>query len=1037
MDANQGKDNYLQRIIDRKQDGLDTKFLNFKWIFTKVKKGDAPSEEFDMLRKKRRRNGSGRHDPNKRPRNNAVDQEVITLSDNEDDIMIVDGDEIMVVEDSAQTPVQPPADVTLDITQDEDDDDIRVLEERIRKNREETGGRRYYIETSKATSKAAPMTVDILDDDEEEDDITEVIKDDESVIGEEEEPGLSDTEVESQADDLCPSSPSLLDLEAPALETFDDDEVSVLAQQEFQEPSLDDLPKENEVEAPGAMFIEEVEPSLELPNDQVVHGATEKDLKSPVDVRAKELVTELEESAEKALEETDESIRKAIEALAEHNDPGPSVDVPEPAPTVDSSKVSTSKAPMSRSSMFTQQIKEKTKEANERSLSSKLADLKNQSQTDEAKTSPDISSKTSPIIPSPSKTSTTVQSPSHAEPSRIVDIPPSSKSEEPMEVCNDNVEALEVDKAPPTIARDLPTVAKDIPSVVKESPIAIKEPPKIVKDTPSIAGDSTSVIKDTPSVVKETSIIVKEKPITILTSQDKVENIAKEDLQEPARPSKPSSLLNRIIATISKRLSITDEAMAVGVVTTRSIKFDKWGERRAKIHYVKTIDQHLVEDFNNMNIDTEILVEETRKGKKKTVTKGVQGYKVEAFNAANALTKIKRLKMSSSSQVQPSSFILHKLHTNLLLEGSLYQVRAEAYNYLDTFLFLHLNQPSRGKWLSLVLGSFRSGRNEQTYNQFDITNNNDIHSCWIFFNNFVKKITSREEVLEEDSGVGMFLEILTKLLTRDFDSWWKHYRCKDEGKELFPLLYYLLGGSMANIHTNIKASIVQLYKWSLTHYGASSSCVRRLLAMSSMILSYCDATQGNSNMSLGMKKELYSSLSKVLVEAKLEPRELQSQLTLLQPNWLACHVSLYLEAQLTHSSKDVTSVGELMKRASDQSLTQEAVVAMETYMYKLISSQNAHTIFRANWFWVRALESGSSDQEFRVYKMMNKLEKEGHSNTKVVKFEEVTVRQKSIIETVNEIREYANKKPSEPNNDSVRVSAFNSLLFPMQTSEKF
>ena len=126
MDANQGKDHYFQRIIDRKLEGLDTKFLNFKWIFNKIKKRDCPTEEFDMLQRKRKRR---KNDPN----NNAY--EVITLSDPEDDditLVEADGDievlhvRINKINSPSLHDLEAPATVTLD-----NDDCLEVIHEEL------------------------------------------------------------------------------------------------------------------------------------------------------------------------------------------------------------------------------------------------------------------------------------------------------------------------------------------------------------------------------------------------------------------------------------------------------------------------------------------------------------------------------------------------------------------------------------------------------------------------------------------------------------------------------------------------------------------------------------------------------------------------------------------------------------------------------------------------------------------------------------------------------------------------------------------
>ena len=105
LDTKQAKDPYLLKIIEKYSSWKEILFLNFKWIFQKLK-GDPKEEDFDLLRKKKlkvRNRGKRSLDSNSeennrkksKSNNNAID-ECITLDsddeDNNDDCVILKDD---------------------------------------------------------------------------------------------------------------------------------------------------------------------------------------------------------------------------------------------------------------------------------------------------------------------------------------------------------------------------------------------------------------------------------------------------------------------------------------------------------------------------------------------------------------------------------------------------------------------------------------------------------------------------------------------------------------------------------------------------------------------------------------------------------------------------------------------------------------------------------------------------------------------------------------------------------------------------------
>ena len=174
--------------------------------------------------------------------------------------------------------------------------------------------------------------------------------------------------------------------------------------------------------------------------------------------------------------------------------------------------------------------------------------------------------------------------------------------------------------------------------------------------------------------------------------------------------------------------------------------------------------------------------------------------------------------------------------------------------------------------------------------------------------------------------------------------------------------------------------------------------------MSALLLSHQDNIQGQSLVNSGLKVELATAVGRVLKEASLGSRGLQAELFLLQPSWLSAAVSRSL---LSGHQVDMSrGISEVISSLASLSLgSSEVGPVMENYCHKLMAHQHAHTIFRANWHFVR-----NQDKEFRAFRMMNKLEEKGVSlSSRVIRLEEVAVKQSGILDSVNVIRNFSNK----------------------------
>ena len=190
---------------------------------------------------------------------------------------------------------------------------------------------------------------------------------------------------------------------------------------------------------------------------------------------------------------------------------------------------------------------------------------------------------------------------------------------------------------------------------------------------------------------------------------------------------------------------------------------------------------------------------------------------------------MRRLERETSSSSQPTPFLLNRVLTKLLLREEDHEVRNRSFQYLDSFLLLHLNNPSRDKWLHLFLSACRDCPDEKTFRTFDISNIHDVRACWSFFSGIIKEVLNMitNEDSEEESGPIMFLDAIVKICQRDFDYWWKHTRPKQSPTDTIqmPILYYLLGGGNSLL-SNIKCSILALFAWSLKKGGRQSTSIR-------------------------------------------------------------------------------------------------------------------------------------------------------------------------------------------------------------------
>ena len=226
--------------------------------------------------------------------------------------------------------------------------------------------------------------------------------------------------------------------------------------------------------------------------------------------------------------------------------------------------------------------------------------------------------------------------------------------------------------------------------------------------------------------------------------------------------------------------------------------------------------------------------------------------------------------------------------------------------------------------------------------------------------------------------------------------------------------------------------------------------------MVGMLVSHQDSVQGDASLGRGAKLELASCVAQLLAGPQLEPRQLGAQLALLRPSWLSAAVAkqmlttvhqldtnqvkekyiddvltCFLQLQyllLSQSAWSLVSRARAVMPASPQ-----LSVTLDSYLHRLCGLQLAHAVFRANWHFTR---HRAADRDFRTFAGMRRLEERGASlRDKAVRLEEVVVRQSSLVDTVNLIKDFANNTKQHP--DQEDTGAVPALLFKMSSVDKF
>jgi len=555
--------------------------------------------------------------------------------------------------------------------------------------------------------------------------------------------------------------------------------------------------------------------------------------------------------------------------------------------------------------------------------------------------------------------------------------------------------------------------------------------PKIDTFVPSIVRAPPS-----PEPVKKVVTIPVERPL---------QPLANVTIDKSNKGHQSSSILHRAIATLLDRQDRTDECIAISNTNCRTARFDKAGEvaklERIKVKPMKAI---VIEEFSK-SVDAPTSSNFVRTVDAEDDLDAGLDLHGKAPDEFVLLPRLRDLRILTCYSSYPTSAILNTVIKQYCLDQKSILIAREAYEYLDHFLFLHLGKDpkDRVQWLNLIMSSLRNC-DESMIDVFSLENNQDLHGCWLFFKDVLSRVEKEtnnkllnenkdeEEDEEEESvtGPGLIFEFLVKVLQRDFEIWWKHFRNTDSKEDIgyltHPMLFYVLGGSK-NLLNHASKSVLGLFK-TLLMSGGDLSNVRKLIAMVALLFSYNDSREESAWLRGGEKLRWASAVKKIFSSAQLSGNNLFIELSLLQPNWLSVLVSQEL---VKKEEKPVVSLQDLSDKFSQLEVSKDGglVASMDNLAHRMCGFLHYHTIFRNIWH-----HSKKDVNDLDTFRYMNKLLSRGHKSTeKTIKFKsDVQVNISELVADMNTLREFVNEGMKEEVGGSLPA-----LLFRMTTVTQF
>jgi len=648
------------------------------------------------------------------------------------------------------------------------------------------------------------------------------------------------------------------------------------------------------------------------------------------------------------------------------------------------------------------------------------------------------------------------------------------------------VQDMEIDTIPPQMSPE--TVSKQENLENKISPTSETIPPQIIPETESkqenkmpetslasllvekfkkkdikdkslkpihtvkhVQEKSPKQMVSTIPIEKPVSTIPIEKPVSTIPIKTPVEKlpIVPEKKQIPA--PKVNTKLDQLLTTLLHRQEGTEECIAISNINARTAKFDKVEEvHEVKLFRIREMDSANAEEirgkFETQAQNTRIQSNDRRKQYKDDFDEVDDIDGEEKISESDLVRSLNIVNLHTNIHHYPSSATINCLIFEYFLRQKSTWVVQETYAYMKKFLFLHpgLDRSDRLRWLEMILSSMRDCPVQESFPDFSINNQWDIHDCWKFFKNLLNQVLtfhqnkeSRETENGEDfdqntavednyAGAEALLTLLVETMQRDFEIWCKHLRRKTEvgGKPAQPLIFYLLGGEKDFDQKGCPG--VKHFYAELVKSRRDASDARKMVAMTALLTSYRDSLEGNrADLLMGQKLQLADSVAAGLKEARLNEQELFIELSLLQPNWFSALVSKSYCQKKVKLGKLENLIGNLDNLSLDDGRT---IACIDNWAHRTCGFLHWHTISRANWHF-----NDHPDEEFLVFRNMKKLLKRKGSRLKLVEFKnDVHVSTKHIVSAVSIVQQLQNKRDLGQD-----FGALNSLLFKMKDLDIF
>ena len=707
---------------------------------------------------------------NVRKKQKSADDAEIVLVDSDDDYVTIvdDGDKATIIEDKNHRNI----DISMDTL--EDDDDIRILEQKLASSRAEAGSGRQYMERGKATgqmqsykemcdqqrreqlgtrrksgvvgnggrsgrqrqqndvknrrgSQAGSVQVISLSDDEAE----MVILDDSD-----DEVRCVDTSSPPSSSARVPPHPAiLLRSPSPVLMQLDQDEREESGD-EGETPNIN-----NQTQVGAAPEVFDIDSDDDLETVPVVPAPTERlspcfssdDIESAPESPGVEQSHESSDDCRVVNIPSTKVIKEDLIPFLERKSTGSRVFEETVEPSLDFyeeriTEIKTSKSDSKSSQVVTtleseaESIRRAIINLAEEDDVAKVPDITREKSRSEVTKEPvnieknsTVASQYLPSLKSLSHTSDNLPVKQVSTPSKQVVKPVTDETPKP-------VESIKCSKLVVPEAMEHVDVASPVNSTLKSKPKLPEQVPEPKK-------------LETAAVVA-TLLVAPSSPVPIIS-----QTVTK------------STLLHRIIATIIKRMTFTDEGIAISSINSRTARFDKHGERRKMGELsVKQVHHNVEMDFSQY-FKTEFEKETVKVGKKKKASVEDDFRDDDGITSNDSVAIIRRLKIETTSTAYPTSSLLNTVMKKLLLDEKDHGVMIKAHDYLDHFLFLHLGKEGieREQWLVLVLSAMRNLPEQKLFKSFDIGNSHDIQSCFRFFREAVAHFQAAARSDENDT----------------------------------------------------------------------------------------------------------------------------------------------------------------------------------------------------------------------------------------------------------------------------------------------